>query len=69
MIRGSKQTTHLYLGDRVSECPGYETTLTLVVQWDLNANWEATYIWLPLIIDTGKKSLHIEWVDVYDLDV
>ncbi|PSN61899.1 Arabinanase/levansucrase/invertase [Corynespora cassiicola Philippines] len=52
-IRGSKQTTHLYLGDR----------------WDLNANWEATYVWLPLIVDCKKKSLNIEWIDVYDLNV
>ncbi|PGG99805.1 hypothetical protein AJ80_09288 [Polytolypa hystricis UAMH7299] len=52
-IHGTKQTTHLYLGDR----------------WDSNANWEATYIWLPLIIDEDKKSLKIEWIDVYDLNI
>ncbi|RMJ07767.1 hypothetical protein CDV36_012631 [Fusarium kuroshium] len=52
-IYGSKQTTHLYLGDR----------------WDLNANWEATYVWLPLIVDREKKSIKMEWIDVYDLNV
>ncbi|KAJ4167500.1 hypothetical protein NW754_011317 [Fusarium falciforme] len=52
-IHGSEQTTHLYMGDR----------------WDLNANWEATYVWLPLIVDPEKKSIRIDWVDVYDLDV
>lgn len=26
-------------------------------------------MWLPLIIDTEKKSLKLEWIDVYDLNV
>ncbi|KAH8880801.1 galactan 1,3-beta-galactosidase-like protein [Thozetella sp. PMI_491] len=52
-IRGTKQTTHLYIGDR----------------WESSANWEATYVWLPLIIDKQRKYLTIDWIDVYDLDV
>ncbi|KAH8199601.1 hypothetical protein TruAng_006251 [Truncatella angustata] len=52
-IDGTKQTTHLYIGD----------------QWDSNSNWESRYIWLPLNIDDEKKDLSIEWHDVYDLDV
>lgn len=41
----------------------------IFIQWDLNANWEATYVWLPLIINEERKSLQIEWIDVYDLNV
>ncbi|KAI1262079.1 family 43 glycoside hydrolase [Xylariaceae sp. FL1019] len=52
-IRGSKKTTYLYLGD----------------QWDSNSLWESRYIWLPIAIDDDKKSLQLEWHDVYDLDV
>ncbi|KAJ3938217.1 uncharacterized protein N0V96_011906 [Colletotrichum fioriniae] len=52
-IEGSEVTTYLYLGD----------------QWDSNSLWESRYIWLPLVIDDEKKSLHVEWHDVYDLDV
>ncbi|KAK1709833.1 glycosyl hydrolase family 43 protein [Colletotrichum lupini] len=52
-IEGSEVTTYLYLGD----------------QWDSNSLWESRYIWLPLVIDDEKKSVHVEWHDVYDLDV
>ncbi|KAI0397598.1 glycoside hydrolase family 43 protein [Xylariaceae sp. FL0594] len=52
-IKGTKKTTHLYLGD----------------QWDSNSLWESRYIWLPVNIDDGKKTLSIDWHDVYDLDV
>lgn len=52
-IRGTKQTTYLYIGD----------------QWDLNSLWEARYIWLPMQIDDDKGSLQLKWHDVYDLDV
>ncbi|KAK8002830.1 hypothetical protein PG989_002549 [Apiospora arundinis] len=52
-IRGTKKTTHLYIGD----------------QWDSNSLWESRYIWLPMKIDDKKKDLQIEWHDVYDLDV
>jgi hypothetical protein len=37
-------------------------------QWDLNANWEAKYVWLTLLIDDEKKSLKIEWVDEHRCD-
>ncbi|KAF2839965.1 carbohydrate-binding module family 35 protein [Patellaria atrata CBS 101060] len=52
-IKGSRQTTYLYLGD----------------QWDSNSLWESRYIWLPIQIDERKKSLEAVWHDVYDLDV
>ncbi|OJD33360.1 galactan-beta-galactosidase [Diplodia corticola] len=52
-IVGENKTTYLYLGD----------------QWDSNSLWESRYIWLPLNIDDEKKTLEIEWHDVYDLDV
>ncbi|KAK4504465.1 hypothetical protein PRZ48_005381 [Zasmidium cellare] len=52
-INGTKQTTHLYLGD----------------QWDSRSVWESRYIWLPTVIDDEKKTLDVVWHDVYDLDV
>ncbi|KAF2638477.1 galactan 1,3-beta-galactosidase-like protein [Massarina eburnea CBS 473.64] len=52
-IQGTKQTTHLYLGD----------------QWDANSLWESRYIWLPISIDEEKKSLEVVWHDVYDLNI
>ncbi|KAF2758329.1 glycoside hydrolase family 43 protein [Pseudovirgaria hyperparasitica] len=52
-INGSAQTTFLYIGD----------------QWDSNSLWESRYIWLPMHIDDDKKTLEIEWHDIYDLDV
>jgi hypothetical protein len=52
-INGTKKTTYLYLGD----------------QWDSNSLWESRYIWLPLGIDEVKKSLELQWHDVYNLDV
>ncbi|KAL1612775.1 hypothetical protein SLS60_001004 [Paraconiothyrium brasiliense] len=52
-IKGRKQTTYLYLGD----------------QWDSNSLWESRYIWLPVSINEQKKSLQLEWYDVYDLNV
>ncbi|KAH8596313.1 glycosyl hydrolase [Bisporella sp. PMI_857] len=52
-IKGKKKTTYLYLGD----------------QWDSNSLWESRYIWLPIDIDDKKKTLNVEWHDVYDLDV
>ncbi|KAF1971662.1 Arabinanase/levansucrase/invertase [Bimuria novae-zelandiae CBS 107.79] len=52
-IKGRKQTTYLYLGD----------------QWDSNSLWESRYIWLPMTIDENKKSLSVDWYDVYDLNV
>ncbi|KAI1171683.1 carbohydrate-binding module family 35 protein [Nemania sp. FL0916] len=52
-IQGKKKTTYLYLGD----------------QWDQNSIWESRYIWLPMNIDDSKKTLDLEWHDVYDLDV
>ncbi|KAL4938794.1 hypothetical protein BDV06DRAFT_231531 [Aspergillus oleicola] len=52
-IEGSKKTTYLYIGD----------------QWDSNSLWESRYIWLPMEIDERKKTLEVQWYDVYDLDV
>ncbi|KAI2635869.1 carbohydrate-binding module family 35 protein [Hypomontagnella submonticulosa] len=52
-ITGCEKTTYLYLGD----------------QWDSNSLWESRYIWLPISIDDDKKTLEVEWHDVYDLDV
>ncbi|KAJ2988597.1 hypothetical protein NUW58_g3886 [Xylaria curta] len=52
-IKGKKKTTYLYLGD----------------QWDSNSLWESRYIWLPMNLDDKKKTLSLEWHDVYDLDV
>ncbi|KAI4869858.1 carbohydrate-binding module family 35 protein [Hypoxylon rubiginosum] len=52
-ITGCKGTTYLYLGD----------------QWDSNSLWESRYIWLPINIDDNKKTLAVEWHDVYDLNV
>ncbi|KAL2753040.1 carbohydrate-binding module family 35 protein [Sodiomyces alcalophilus JCM 7366] len=52
-IDGTKRTTYLYLGD----------------QWDLNSNWEARYIWLPILVDEEKKRIELAWYDVYDLDI
>lgn len=52
-ITGPGKTTYLYLGD----------------QWDSNSLWESRYIWLPMTIDDNKKTLELEWHDVYDLDV
>ncbi|KAF2246950.1 carbohydrate-binding module family 35 protein [Trematosphaeria pertusa] len=52
-IKGTKQTTYLYLGD----------------QWDSNSLWESRYIWLPMDINENKKSLEVLWHDVYDLNI
>ncbi|KAJ6188999.1 hypothetical protein N7519_003907 [Penicillium mononematosum] len=52
-IEGTKKTTHLYIGD----------------QWDSNSVWDSRYIWLPVQTDESKKTLELEWHDVYDLDV
>ncbi|KAL4864560.1 hypothetical protein BDV12DRAFT_175987 [Aspergillus spectabilis] len=52
-IDGTKKTTYLYLGD----------------QWDSNSLWESRYIWLPMDIDEQKKTLEVQWHDVYDLNV
>ncbi|RYP14124.1 hypothetical protein DL767_010432 [Monosporascus sp. MG133] len=37
--------------------------------WDSNSLWESRYIWLPMNIDDKKKTLELEWHDVYDLNV
>ncbi|KAL2861178.1 putative beta-glucanase [Aspergillus lucknowensis] len=52
-IEGTKKTTYLYIGD----------------QWDSNSLWESRYIWLPMHIDERKKTLEVQWHDVYDLNV
>ncbi|QDS69413.1 hypothetical protein FKW77_005091 [Venturia effusa] len=52
-IKGTEQTTYLYLGD----------------QWDSVSLWESRCIWLPMEIDEEKKSLKLQWHDVYDLNV
>ncbi|KAI1385598.1 carbohydrate-binding module family 35 protein [Hypoxylon trugodes] len=52
-IKGSKKTTYLYLGD----------------QWDSNSLWESRYIWLPMNIHDNRRTLEVEWHDVYDLNV
>ncbi|KAJ5139209.1 uncharacterized protein N7515_004057 [Penicillium bovifimosum] len=52
-IKGSKKTTYLYIGD----------------QWDSNSVWDSRYIWLPIQTDESKKTLELEWHDVYDLNV
>jgi len=54
-INGTETTTYLYMGD----------------QWDQRSNHEARYIWLPMTIDESglKKTLKLEWHDVYDLNV
>ncbi|KAI0965867.1 carbohydrate-binding module family 35 protein [Xylaria arbuscula] len=52
-INGTKTTTYLYIGD----------------QWDGNSIWESRNLWLPVNIDDEKKTLSLEWHDVYDLDV
>lgn len=52
-INGTKQVTHLYLGD----------------QWDSVSLWESRYIWLPIVVDDKAKTLQLAWQDVYDLDV
>lgn len=52
-IEGTKKTTYLYIGD----------------QWDSNSLWESRYIWLPVDIDERKKTLEVQWHDVYDLNV
>jgi hypothetical protein len=71
-INGTKQTTHLYLGDQVPanrfSTPENCHLLTLQ-QWDSNSLWESRYIWLPVAIDEAKKSLQVEWHDVYDLNM
>ncbi|CAJ2509069.1 Uu.00g140950.m01.CDS01 [Anthostomella pinea] len=58
-IQGEKQTTYLYLGDQAGR-PNV---------WDSNSLWESRYIWLPMAIDDEKKSLELQWHDIYDLDV
>ncbi|KAJ5476090.1 hypothetical protein N7475_001819 [Penicillium sp. IBT 31633x] len=52
-IEGTKKTTYLYIGD----------------QWDSNSVWDSRYIWLPIRTDESRKTLDVEWHDVYDLDV
>jgi hypothetical protein len=52
-VKGTKKTAYLYLGD----------------QWDSNSLWESRYIWQPMTIDDSKKTLKVEWHDVYDLNV
>lgn len=51
-VKGTKKTTHLYMGD----------------QWDSNSLWESRYIWLPIEVDDKKKALSLVWNDVYDLN-
>jgi hypothetical protein len=52
-IKGTKKTTYLYIGD----------------QWDSNSVWDSRYIWLPIEVDEKRKSVSVEWHDVYDLNV
>lgn len=52
-IEGTETTTYLYMGD----------------QWDQRSLWESRYIWLPMRINEEKKTLELEWHDVYDLNV
>ncbi|KAL2823265.1 glycosyl hydrolase [Aspergillus cavernicola] len=52
-IDGTKKTTYLYVGD----------------QWDSNSLWESRYIWLPVDINERKKTLEVQWHDIYDLNV
>ncbi|CEJ59620.1 Putative Glycoside hydrolase family 43 protein [Penicillium brasilianum] len=52
-IEGTKKTTHLYIGD----------------QWDSNSVWDSRYVWLPIQTDEDKKTLVLNWHDIYDLDV
>lgn len=52
-IQGSEATTQLYLGD----------------QWDAYDLEDSRYVWLPLSIDSDRKSISLAWRDVYDLDV
>ena len=51
-IAGSKQTTHIYMGDR----------------WSSPRIWDSRLLWLPIQIDEEEKSLSLEWYDVYHLD-
>jgi hypothetical protein len=52
-VNGTKQTTHLYMGD----------------QWDSNSLWESRNVWLPLEVDEEKGSIEVLWHDIFDLDV
>ncbi|KAF7556706.1 hypothetical protein G7Z17_g1222 [Cylindrodendrum hubeiense] len=52
-IKGTKKTTHLYMGD----------------QWDSVSLWESRNVWLPLEIDENEGSIEVLWHDVYDLNV
>lgn len=52
-VRGTEATTYLYLGD----------------QWDSQELEDSRYVWLPLEVDSDKKAITLDWMDVYDLDV
>ena len=52
-INGTKQVTHIYMGDR----------------WEQPQIWDSRLIWLPIQFDEAAKSMSIEWYDVYHLDV
>jgi hypothetical protein len=43
--------------------------LLTLQQWDSNSLWESRYIWLPVAIDESRKSLQVEWHDIYDLNM
>lgn len=68
-IKGTKKTTHLYMGDQVrfqSSFPCMELTSR---QWDLNSLWESRNVWLPTEIDESEGSIKLLWHDIFDLNV
>ncbi|KAH8205160.1 hypothetical protein TruAng_000725 [Truncatella angustata] len=52
-IKGSSMTTHIYMGD----------------EWDSKGGSASNYIWLPLKVDSSKKTVWMDWHDMWKIDV
>ncbi|KAE8446598.1 hypothetical protein EG329_011791 [Mollisiaceae sp. DMI_Dod_QoI] len=52
-IRGSKQTTYMYMGD----------------SWDSKGGPSSNYIWLPMVVNTSAKTVSLDYHAMWKVDV
>jgi hypothetical protein len=52
-VKGSKQTTYVYMGDA----------------WDSKGSTGSNYVWLPMAVDAGKKSVTLQYHAMWKVDV
>ncbi|KAK1236290.1 hypothetical protein PQX77_000451 [Marasmius sp. AFHP31] len=53
VIKGSQQTTYIYMGDA----------------WDSKGSSASNYVWLPMSVNTGNKTVTLQWHDRWKVDV